>query len=96
MITARFACNARSPTVRSAEVLSIRNVITLAEGTTFAGSRYRSAGSHHTRLTAVLGVSGVNMSYMSDKRERLAHVRKAVWVFLWMLEEMACHEQGEQ
>jgi hypothetical protein len=40
-------------------------------------------------VTAALRLAEVNMSYTPDERERWTRVRKAVLVFLWMLEELA-------
>jgi hypothetical protein len=42
---------------------------------------------HHEELTRRLRQAGVNMSYTTDKTERLRRARQAVLVFSWMLEE---------
>jgi hypothetical protein len=43
--------------------------------------------NHHLRITAALRQAGIDMSYAPNTRERLARARKALAVFLWMLEE---------
>lgn len=43
---------------------------------------------HHVRVTAMLRMSGVDMRYTPDKRERIARARKAALAFLWMLQEL--------
>ncbi len=42
---------------------------------------------HHVRLTALIRLAGVNMSYTPDIRERFARARMMIFVFLWLLDE---------
>ena len=53
---------------------------------------------HHDQFHALLRVSGVNLEYTSDPRERLLRALKATQVFGWMLLEAlgeALNEKGE-
>ncbi len=43
--------------------------------------------THHVRLTAFLRLSGVDMRYTADARERRVRVWQALLVFVWMLVE---------
>ncbi len=44
--------------------------------------------NHHVRLTVMLRQAGIDMSYTPVLFVRIIRARQAVWVFLWMLDEM--------
>jgi hypothetical protein len=50
--------------------------------------------THHVRLTEMLRVAGVDMTYTADVRKRLVRILRAMLVFGWMvLEWLSCTEK---
>jgi|GEM_PF-4564858 len=43
---------------------------------------------HHLRVTEMVRVAGINLSYTLNKRERFIQILKSLIVFLWLLTEM--------
>ena len=42
---------------------------------------------HHVKLTALIYQAGIDMRFTTDVIERISRARRAVVVFLWMLDE---------
>lgn len=43
---------------------------------------------HHVRLTIAIQQAGIDMKYTSDPAERLRRARRAIYVCLWLLDEV--------